>query len=129
MPRGVAEAVLTGGAVSSSGGASPGGEPAICRVIYATNPDVDAAGVRAILGDAATSCVLEESNYDRSCAKDSDCAPIGVGNACTVPCGVACPSTAINVHALDRYRADFDKTPLPACPNLICGCPAIGFSR
>lgn len=119
-----------GGAPSTgTGGASTGGESAICALIAATNGDADAAAVKAILGDAAASCTLRASDYDRSCTKDADCVAVGEGNACTVPCGVKCVSTAINGGALAAYQADYDKTPLASCTDLICGCPAEGFPR
>jgi hypothetical protein len=117
------------GGRSGAGGASSGGRADICGLIAATNGDADAAAVKAILGDAAVTCTLRASDYDRSCTKDADCVAVGEGNACTVPCGVKCVSTAINGGALAAYQADYDKTPLASCPELLCGCPAQGVPQ
>ncbi|HEX7668017.1 MAG TPA: hypothetical protein VF395_00430, partial [Polyangiaceae bacterium] len=68
-------------------------------------------------------------DYDRSCTKDADCVEVGEGNACTVPCAVACPNTAINRAALSTYEDDQAKTPLGVCLGLICHCPCSGFPR
>jgi hypothetical protein len=111
------------------GGASSGGQLGICDLINSTNGDSDAASVKASLGDAAVNCTLQASDYDRSCTKDADCVEVGEGNACTLPCGVKCPTTAINGGALAAYQADYDRTPLASCPDLFCGCPARGVPQ
>jgi hypothetical protein len=74
-----------------------------------------AAGTR-IFGQAAesTSCadpdadVLQASNYDQSCATDSDCVGVAEGSFCQPNSG--CPNAAINKAALPRYMADVGKT-------------------
>lgn len=81
------------------------------------------------VGDAGVSCVLEASDYDRSCTVDADCVGVGVGDACSLPCEVLCPSTAISVRAYAQYQADFAKTPVASCPDMVCFCPAFGSAR
>jgi hypothetical protein len=123
---------------SSSGGAGGSGESPLCAMISSDNGDSDAAAVRAILGDAAAaSCVLRASDYDRTCQQDRDCALIGEGNGCEVPCAVQCSNAAINAKALPKYEADYAKTPFAACGNrgpggpagFFCGCPASFLPR
>jgi hypothetical protein len=103
------------------------GEQAICALIEATSGDVDASAVNAALGDAADICAVQASKYDRSCTKDADCIEVGEGNACTLPCVVACANTAISASAESAYQADIAKTPLGFCtPAILCGCPSVG---
>jgi hypothetical protein len=79
-----------GGAVGGSrGGGSSGAISAECAV----------GGEQQIL----------LSNYDTSCKADSDCMAIFTGDAC-YPCGVGCPTDAINKAALSQYMADIEKT-------------------
>ena len=49
--------------------------------------------------------VIRASDYDRSCAEQSDCVGVGEGDTCTAPCGIACPTTAVNQVGLARYQA------------------------
>jgi hypothetical protein len=64
---------------------------------------------------------IQAASYDQSCATDSDCVEISVGNAC-YECVFSCYVTvgAINAGAMAQYRADVDKTPAGAA---LCGCP------
>jgi hypothetical protein len=67
----------------------------------------------------ATAPVIQASDYDQSCAVDSDCVGVRVGNGCT--CGISCespPAAAINMGALPQYTADFAKF-----PHVFCNCP------
>jgi hypothetical protein len=118
-----------GGPGTSAGGGSSAGGSGVCKLIDVSSGDLDAAALKAILGDAAASCMLRASDYDRSCTKDTDCIAVGEGNACTAQCRVACPSAAINGGALAAYQADYDRTLLGSCPNFTCFCPERGFPR
>ncbi|MBV9945931.1 MAG: hypothetical protein JOZ69_03695 [Myxococcales bacterium] len=60
-------------------------------------------------GDPAA-CVIHASDFDQSCASDSDCASVAEGNACPgsgTHCW--CPSAAINKGALPSYQAEVAK--------------------
>jgi hypothetical protein len=101
-----------------------------CAASEATNGDLDEPTVRALLGDAASACVLRASDYDRSCATDMDCIAVGEGNACMTPCDVTCPNTAISAAAMSQYEADHAGTPIEMCPNdILCGCPCSSAPR
>jgi hypothetical protein len=90
--------------------------------------------------------LIQASNYDRSCAVDTDCIAVGEGNFCVVGAG-DCPTAAISKSAYARYKADVAKTnaafcraisscgsgvPGPCCRNGSCQvgaqCPGIGPS-
>jgi hypothetical protein len=58
--------------------------------------------------------VIQASNYDQSCATDSDCVAVGEGNFCYPGAGT-CPSAAIRTSALGQYQADVSKTYAAAC--------------
>jgi len=119
-----------GASGSGAAGASGGSASRFCSALEASSGDLDGGAVRALVGDAASSCVLRASDYDRSCAKDTDCSPAGEGNVCETPCGVACASTAINTSALAKYMADYGRTPVAMCTApLLCGCPVSGVPR
>jgi hypothetical protein len=118
----------SGGSTGSGGGSgASGGEPSYCASIG--NSDLDGATIASLFGDAAASCTLDVSNYDRSCVENIDCVNVGVGNACQTPCEVECPNAAINTAAKARYDADFAATPVAACSSIFCGCPCIGGPR
>ena len=51
---------------------------------------------------------IQASNYDRSCAVDSDCVAVAEGDVCT-PCGVGCKNAAIIVAARAQYKMDVDR--------------------
>jgi hypothetical protein len=67
----------------------------------------------------ATVQLIRASDYDQSCAIDSDCVEVHFGNACS--CDLSCQtmSAAINKGALPHYTAD-----VAASPNVTCGCGA-----
>lgn len=54
----------------------------------------------------AAICVVSASNYDQSCAVDTDCKPIYSGDYCFDTC--MCPLTAINVQAAGQFYADIN---------------------
>ncbi|MGA7119673.1 MAG: hypothetical protein WBY94_06220 [Polyangiaceae bacterium] len=65
--------------------------------------------------------VIQASNYDQSCATDSDCVAVGEGNFCYPGAG-RCPSAAIRKSAIGQYQADVAKTWAAAC--IVTGfCP------
>jgi len=72
----------------------------------------------------ADGCVISVSDYNTSCATDSECVLIGVGNYCTQQacnCGVA----YINKQSLGRYQADFASTPAArSTSGAMCNCPS-----
>lgn len=76
----------------------------------------------------ATVQLIQASDYDQSCAVDSDCVEVYVGNACT--CDLSCQSkqAAINKAALSQYTADVAKAPRVACGCLRPPIPTGGVS-
>jgi hypothetical protein len=76
-----------------------------------TSNTCDDGGVRTI----------QASDYDQSCTTDSDCVPIGEGNAC-LPCTIACKTAVIGKAAEARYRADLGAL-LEASQRITCHCP------
>jgi hypothetical protein len=70
--------------------------------------------------------LIPASDYDQSCTVNSECAAVGVGNACD-PCTAACYNAAINYREVPRYLAAFAKAP-SGSSALTCSCPAAFFS-
>ena len=65
---------------------------------------------------------IRASNYGQSCATDSDCVVVIVGDPCQVcifGCGLS-GVDAINVCAMPQYQADVGKTPTSIAR---CNCP------
>jgi hypothetical protein len=96
---------------------------AVCGTILA--PSAGACGpggavccLQVLCGADATVQLIVASDYDQSCAADSDCVEVHVGNACS--CALSCQTTpaAINKAALPRYTADVAKS-----PHVVCSCP------
>jgi hypothetical protein len=110
----------TGGTVGIGAGGTAIAVDRICSAIESGDGSV----VPSLLPNAI--CELRASDYDRSCSKDDDCGAVGVGNACSIPCEVKCPSVAISVAGLPKYTQDFGHTPLAVCPDVLCGCPCVG---
>jgi hypothetical protein len=85
-----------------------------------------------IFGEAAnsSSCgnpdaqFIQASDYDQSCATDSDCVPIAAGDFCHPNPG--CSNAAINKSALARYQADIAKTYGAGSCTALSSC---GFSQ
>jgi hypothetical protein len=68
----------------------------------------------------AAGVLLQASNYNATCAVDSDCVAVGgFGDACHV-C-LDCPQAAISKAGEPQYNADIARVPASARP--ICGCP------
>jgi hypothetical protein len=62
--------------------------------------------------------LIQATDYDQSCAVDSDCVEVYVGNACS--CAIGCRTTIgpINKAAQSRYTAD-----VANAPHVVCSCP------
>jgi hypothetical protein len=120
-PRPDSAAALTGPAACAATGAQ-------CEVDTGCRfQSIEACGPRAICcldmlcAADATAPIIQASDYDQSCAVDSDCVGVRVGNGCT--CEISCetatsPGAAINMDALPQYTADFAKF-----PHVFCNCP------
>lgn len=70
-------------------------------------------------------CAISPSNYDQSCAVDSDCTLVTTGDYCGVDC--LCSTASINVSALAAFNAVVATTPVGlrvAYPG-DCPCPAV----
>jgi hypothetical protein len=77
--------------------------------------------------DDASVKLIQASDYDQSCTVDTDCRPVGEGNAC-VQCNFACRlGAAINVSALAQYMSDVANTPAVALKygGLICSSACV----
>lgn len=120
----------------SAAGADGGADEAGADVrIDATRGD---AGLDADVGETASSeacsgdvgvrsfdaaCpIIRASDYDQSCATDSDCVEVGEGNTCVEGCGLSCGGRAINRCALERYLLDLAVAGFNPDPR--CNCPA-----
>ena len=93
----------------------PGATPGSCL-------DVGPTMLCCALNADAGCAEIQASSYDQSCANDSDCVTVNVGDPCEA-CVFACGEnvSAINASAMARYKADVDKTPAAVA---LCGCPA-----
>lgn len=59
--------------------------------------------------DVTVSCMVELSDYDQTCATDSDCVAVRSGYVCGDPC----PNSAINVSGIDSFNVAYQAA-LPA---------------
>jgi hypothetical protein len=65
--------------------------------------------------------LIQASNYDRSCSKDTDCVWMLQGNAChPLFCG---DPAAINMGSYAQYQADSGKTRAASCAAPQADCP------
>jgi hypothetical protein len=99
---------------------------------------VDATGVaEASCGDAAArgdagatdsaSCaVVLASQYDQSCAVDSDCVPVGEVGSCPASACDGCWGAAVNRCAASQYVTAFARAIASSPPGSSCNCPAEG---
>jgi hypothetical protein len=87
-----------------------------------TSQGADDASTVAMTGEDAA-CNIVASNYDQSCAVDTDCRTISAGDYCVAGC--LCGGSAISATALAQFNADVAKTPLGsgAVQELKCNCP------
>jgi|SRR5580704_8271896 hypothetical protein len=78
--------------------------------------------------DAAPCSVVVASDYDQSCAVDTDCVQVAEVPACPVSPMLcySCPLATINGSAIARYRAAFSADMGGALPTA-CNCPEIGY--
>jgi hypothetical protein len=70
------------------------------------------------------SMIVQASDYDQSCAVDSDCVAVSEGNAC-YPCALGCTNAAIRAAAYAQYQADVART-FAFAPG---GCQAVCLGR
>jgi len=89
----------------------------------------------ALACDDPDAQVIQASNYDQSCATDSDCVPVAEGTRCHPGGGGWCPTAAIRTSALAQYQADVFKSSANACialgfcPNYAGPCCHAGTCR
>lgn len=118
---------LTSSAVEKGSAQKTSSETGTATGTYTTLP---ASSVTVIATTTVTvtatgyPCDILASNYDRSCAVDSDCEPVFSGNVCSTGC--ACNS-AISGAALTQYNADVGRTRVAwNASDVSCGCDQIG---
>ena len=75
-----------------------------------TNTDASRAADSSFGVDSSPVCLVDSSNYDRSCSADSDCVRADFGNYCQWLC--RCGEDAIDRASLARFNADVAMTPL-----------------
>jgi hypothetical protein len=86
-----------GGDAGDAASSTSAGDDAAASAPPPGNPSCGDAGVR----------LIRASDYDQTCARDSDCVAISEGNACNpLSCAWTCARGAVNRHALARYQAD-----------------------
>ena len=109
-------------------GTPDAGESAFCSEYVKSDGNLTDADLQRLLGADAAKCTIQASDYDRSCAKDTDCTGVPEGNACEPSCAFGCANSPISVSALAKYMDDFGNTPVSMCPSLAnpkhCNCPA-----
>ncbi len=71
----------------------------------ATASDGDGSDAATVDANAQ---VVQASDYDQSCATDTDCVSVTEGNICH-PSVSQCPNTAISQSAFAQYQADVDQ--------------------
>jgi hypothetical protein len=129
---GVAVAVLALwilGCGSGGGSSSPHVTQVYPNLPYAEDAGPDSsleAGDSGDSGDAvnedAACTEIQASSYDQSCATDSDCTVVSVGEPCGT-CAFQCEANvgAINVGARDLYTADVRRS--EGVVTVPCNCP------
>jgi hypothetical protein len=114
-------AALTGPAECAAAGGQCE-EGAVCGLALGTHfgpcgPGGTVCCLDVVCPADATVQIIEASDYDQSCAVDSDCAEIYVGNGCSCELSCRASPAAINMAALQQYTSDVAKFRMP------CGCP------
>lgn len=69
----------------------------------------------------AGACMISASNYDQSCAADTDCQEVTSRDYCVAGC--LCGGSAVNAGALAQFNADVSKTPLGSGALGGAACP------
>ncbi len=90
----------------------------------ATHAETGETDASTVVPLDAGACLIEATNYDQSCAVDSDCiSGIQSGNYC-LSIDIGCGQETINKQALAQYMADVSKTPLGsgAIPEVESSC-------
>lgn len=79
---------------------------------------------------------IRASDYDQTCAKNSDCIGVTEADLCSHTMCTNCINATINVRALAQYRADFAKKenepflcPCPPGPTPVCIAGKCGFHQ
>ena len=107
--------------------------PDDCAIHIPAGPAVFCClGGTCVFGEAALASTCDDpggqtikaSNYDQSCASDSDCVAVTEGDFC-VPGANVCPMATISKSGLAQYQADVAKTQAAVC-GAFAGCPELG---
>ncbi len=90
-------------------------------------PSTNGGGDSAATAAGGGSCYVLASNYDQSCARDSDCALVPPGGNVCGQCDngtgcLQCPLASVNVRASARYLAVLGAAVM-SCPQFGSGCP------
>lgn len=64
-------------------------------------------GTSAMSGDSGVCAAISQSDFDTSCATDSDCMEIQTGKVCEDGTGCICGESAISARDQDRYNAEY----------------------
>jgi hypothetical protein len=95
----------------SDGGSSPdAGQPASSSGDAATN------------ADAASCSPVLASDYDQSCAVDTDCVEVSEVAECPAAACDSCGGSAISKSVMVQYMAAFEQAFASKTPGTFCGC-------
>jgi hypothetical protein len=84
---------------------------------------VAAFGLLSWRCDASSCSIVVASDYDQSCAADTDCVAVGEVSGCpAIECDV-CATEAVNKHAAPRYQAALSQALASSPAGTPCGCP------
>jgi hypothetical protein len=72
-----------------------------------------------------TDAGVQASDYDQTCALDSDCVAVGEGLVCQT-CAFVCPTAAINKADMSHYTSDLEHAKrTQQAGSGTCHCPAL----
>jgi len=103
-----------------------------CNACWCSNGEIGSTlvgcspgGPEAGVGDVASpdggSCSISASDYNQSCASDSDCVGVTDGDFCGTGTCINCINAAIGVSAVSQYKGDFAKI-ANSSPAAVCPC-------
>jgi hypothetical protein len=95
-------------------GCSPGGPEAGVDDVASLGPSGDAS-------PDGGSCSISASDYNQSCASDSDCVGVTDGDFCGTGRCINCITAAIGVSAMSQYEGDFERI-ANSSPAALCPC-------
>ncbi|HSY23743.1 MAG TPA: hypothetical protein VK841_16560 [Polyangiaceae bacterium] len=102
---------------------------AACGGIASGGSDAGTAGSKTgASGDSAACATVVVSDYDQSCAVDTDCVAVGEVPECPASACDFCPLEAINESAMPRYATAFASAFASKPPGQVCGCPCAGVA-